>query len=137
MPHVIHSALHAPWEIIISQLETRVRIGIHAHESEPQRLWVDAAIYGHYPAHPSSIEQCIDYDVFHNLVTVEWPKRPQIALIETLVMELFAFIFLQAANVSHATIGIYKPDIFREAEKVGVRLSLTRAEFLKLQADKP
>ncbi len=137
MPHSIHNATHAPWEAIISQIETRMCIGICAHETTPQRLWVEAHIYGHYPAYPKDINQCIDYGLLHDLVTKEWPTRPQTLLLETLVMELFEFIFQKVPNASHATIGIYKPDIFKETEKVGVRLSLTRAEFLQYRATKP
>jgi FolB domain-containing protein len=137
MPNSIHSATHAPWQAIISQIETQMCIGICDHETIPQRLWVDAEIHGYYPAYPTDISQCIDYGMLHNLVTKEWPTRPQTLLLETLVMELFEFIFAQVGSASHVTIGIYKPDVFKEAQKVGVRLSLTRAEFLQLKASKP
>lgn len=136
MPHTIHHATHAPWELVISQLETYMCVGIGPEETSPQRLWIDVEIRGFYPSYPAHIDQCIDYGMLHALVTQEWPKRPQTLLLETLVMELFAFIFTKAPMAAQATIGIFKPDIFKEAHKVGVRLALTRAEFLKLQVDK-
>lgn len=137
MPYTIHSAEYAPWQTIICGLETSICVGINDHEQKPQRLWVDVEIHGYYPAYPLNISQCLNYDIIHQFVTVDWPKRPQTALLETLAMELFEFIFNKATHASQATIGIYKPDIFKDTQKVGVRLSLTRADFLKLRASKP
>jgi len=120
------------WRVHIRNLETLIRIGIHAHEQTPQRVLVNAVIEGLFPLRPASIEDCFDYDHVHALVVGVWPKQAQVGLMETRVIELLEHIFTMDARVSYAKVGLCKPDIFKEAEAVGVEVEWTREDFKRL-----
>lgn len=120
------------WRIHIKNLEAKIRIGLYAHEREPQRIIVNATIEAMYSPTPKTIEECFDYDHVHRLVTVEWPKRPHAWLLETCVVELMTDIFKSDARVSRVKVCIVKPDIFPEAESVGVETEWTREDFIRL-----
>ena len=118
------------WELVIDEMETKLCVGICEHEqNKPQRLLVSAHILADYPARPASIDECLNYDLLHDLVVNQWPNRPQTELVETLVMELFEFIFNASKMVQEAEIHIAKPDILDAVKAVGVRATLTRAQF--------
>ena len=117
------------WRIHIKNLETYVCIGIHAHERVPQRLYVNAVIEGDYPFRPASIADCFNYDHIHRLVVQEWPKRPHTDLLETYTLELLEHIFRIDGRVTLAKVSLSKPDIFSEADSVGVEAEWTRADF--------
>jgi dihydroneopterin aldolase len=117
------------WRIRIADLETYIPVGIHPREKNPQRVLVDAMIECSYPAWPQTIEDCFNYEIVHQLVTIEWPKKPHTDLLETRVAELLEHIFRSDARVQRARINVTKPDIFLDAEKVGVEAEWSRADF--------
>lgn len=119
-----------PWHIILEEIETTVRIGIHPQEATPQRILVNAFIIGQYALRPRNITECVNYDMIHELITHEWPKRDHVDLLEMLAVDLFEFIFTNSPQATAAHIGIYKPDIFTNAKKVGVELEITREGFM-------
>lgn len=121
------------WELVIDEIETTCRIGIDDCEQDaPQRLLISARIWADYPAQPANIDECVNYGMLHDLVTTQWPKRPQTDLLETLAMELFEHIFQASTSISQVEVEIYKPDIFTSTRKVGIQARLTRAEFQAL-----
>ena len=121
------------WRVHVKNLETRIAIGIHDHEKTPQRIIVNAAIDVIYPARPPSIEQCFDYDHVHRLVVGEWPRRVHIPLLESCTVELLEYIFRTDDRVVFAQVSVRKPDIFSEAESMGVEAEWTRADFERLK----
>jgi 7,8-dihydroneopterin aldolase/epimerase/oxygenase len=124
------------WRINIRDLATTIRVGIHEHEKTPQRVLVNGVIEVDYAARPQSIKECFDYDHIHRLVVKEWPARPHTPLLETWVSELLEYIFRADARVAYAKASVCKPDIFAEAEAVGVEAEWTRADFERLSARK-
>ena len=120
------------WRVNVKNLETIIRIGIHANEQQPQRVFVNAMIEGVYPAKPQSIADCFNYDHIHALVVQEWPKRQHVNLLETYVAELLEFIFRSDARVDFARASVCKPDIFPQAQSVGVEAEWTRKDFERL-----
>lgn len=121
------------WRVFVKNLETKIRIGIHPHEREPQRVRVNAVIEADYPVKPQSIKECFDYDHIHRLVIHEWPKREHIALLETGVTELLEYTFKMDPRVVKAKVSLCKLDIFSEAESVGVEAEWTREDFEQLK----
>lgn len=119
------------WRIFVKDLESRIRIGIHDHEREAQRVLVNAEVEGVYSMSPLSIEDCFNYDHIYQLVVKEWPCRLQVQLLETLVAEALNYIFRSDARVCRATVRISKPDIFKEAAAVGVEASWVRSDYEK------
>lgn len=118
------------WKLIIEQIETKLCVGIAPQEQNvPQVLQVSAEIWAEYPAKPASIDECVDYGLLYDLVVHEWPKRPQVELLETLAMELYAFIFAYDARISDVQVTIKKPDVLKEIDAVGISSQLSRAEF--------
>lgn len=117
------------WKVHVRGLEATIRIGIHSHEKEPQRVRVDAEVQSDYAIRPTGISECFDYDHIYNIVSKEWPKRNHTALLESYVTELLEHIFRADARVVSAKVRISKPDIFHEAEAVGVEAVWTREDF--------
>lgn len=121
------------WRINIRNIETFVRIGIHAQEKvQPQRVVVNATVEGIYSAIPKQIDECFNYDPVRSLVVKEWPARAHVDLLETYVTELLAFIFKSDSRVEFARASVCKPDIFPEAQSVGVEAEWTRKDFERL-----
>lgn len=117
--------------IHIRNLATTIRVGIHAHEQEPQRVMINAMVEGDFPIKPKSITECFNYDHVHALVVKEWPRKPHNALLENWVTELLDYIFRIDERVTFARASVCKPDIFPEAEAVGVEMEWTRADYKK------
>ncbi|MDE3016693.1 MAG: dihydroneopterin aldolase [Pseudomonadota bacterium] len=120
------------WRLQLRNLQVCLRIGIHPHEQKPQRVFVNAAIEGDYPLKPQTIEECFNYDDIHRLVVNEWPERTHTDLLETYVIELLQHIFSMDKRVEYAKVSLSKPDIFPEAESVGVEAEWTREDFNRL-----
>src|SRR4051812_36397714 len=108
------------WRINIRNLVTWISIGIHPHEHTPQRVIVNAAVEGMYPLRPKSIEECFSYEHVHTLVVHEWPKQKHTSLLETRLVDLLEHIFRIDERVLYAKVSLCKPDIFAEADAVGV-----------------
>lgn len=114
------------WRLYVKNLESKIRLGIYSHERElPQRIMINATVEAEYAGRPQAIDECFNYDTIYALVTEEWPKRPHVELLETLVVELLEFIF-RDPRVAFAKVRIDKPDIFTEAESVGVEAEWKR-----------
>lgn len=122
------------WRINIRNMETTIRIGIHPHEKKPQRVLINTTVEGVYPAAPTKIGDCFNYDLIQRLVVQEWPKQPHVDLLETYVSELLMFIFRSDDRVDFARASVCKPDIFPEAQSVGVEAEWTRADFERYSA---
>lgn len=121
------------WRVQVRQMETRIRVGIHAHEREAaQRVWVEATVEGHYPARPQAIEDCFNYELIHRLVTQDWPLQAHKPLLEQWAVELLEAIFRADAKVEAASVSLSKPDVFADTHSVGVETRWTRAEFDKI-----
>jgi len=116
---------------IVHDLQASVAIGIHGHERlEKQRIYVNIELVGRIPLRPETIADCMDYDHIHALVVGEWPNRTHTELLETLLIELVDFCFTNDSKLTAITASITKPDIFKEAARVGVKIHKTRAAWL-------
>lgn len=120
------------WCIFVKNLETTVRIGIHRHEKTAQRLRVSADIEMLYAQPPQTIADCFNYDHIYRLVCEEWPKGAHVDLLETLAVDFLNYVFTMDSRVDSAKVRIAKPDIFAEAEEVGVETRWTREDFKRL-----
>lgn len=124
------------WRINICNIETHIPVGIHEHEKIPQRIIVNATVECSYSCKPETIDECFNYDHVRKLVVEEWPNRPHIALLETCVNDLLAFIFKTDDRTSYAKVSVCKPDIFPETQSVGVEAEWSRVDFQKYMASK-
>jgi dihydroneopterin aldolase len=124
------------WRVFVKNMETTVKIGIHDHEQKPQRILVNVEVQGVYKAPPEVISDCFNYDHVHQLAVKEWPQRAHVQLLETLAIEMLKHVFTVDNRVDTARVSIAKPDIFKEAEVVGVEASWTMDDFVKHSAAK-
>ncbi len=122
------------WRIHVTNLESSICVGIHQHEKEKQRIIVNAFVEGEYPENPQTINDCFSYDYIYDLVVNEWPKHPHKLLLENCVVELLEHIFRIDGRVDLANVRICKPDIFPQAESVGVETQWTRADYKKFSS---
>ncbi len=126
-------SLKQKWRFNIKKLETRMRVGCNPKEREPQRIYVNAIMEGEYVLEPQSLDECINYDIIHHLVTREWPKLPHTILLETRINELLEYIFRTDDRITYAKVSLEKPDIFPEMESVGIEAEWTREDFIRYQ----
>jgi 7,8-dihydroneopterin aldolase/epimerase/oxygenase len=117
-----------PWTIEISNLATKLRVGIWDHEREFQPICIDLSIRAITSAFPQSIEDCLDYQPICHWITDEWPKQAHTPLLETKLCELMHFVFAFDARIEWIDAAISKPNAIAEARGVGVRMAIARGD---------
>ncbi|MEC5162076.1 MULTISPECIES: dihydroneopterin aldolase [unclassified Janthinobacterium] len=118
-----------PWTINVSDLHTRLRVGIWEHEREFQPIIVNLSLRALVPAAPRGIEDCLDYQPICHWISDKWPTWPHTPLLETRMRELMEFVFHYDARIEWADVSISKPNAIAGSRGVGVRLALSRADF--------
>ncbi len=117
-------------QIILNNVVLDVRIGLEDHEKgRTQRILVNIALYAQAGAYLSTVtpETLINYNVIHSALQ-NWANRPHVELIETYVNELLVLCF-EDPRVEAVDLSITKPDIYDNAEEVGVRVSMSRTIY--------
>ncbi len=110
--------------MVMRDLVVEIGIGLHPWEQlRPQRLVVNVeawAFVGGAYTHDDA-EAILDYDHIRDVVREEWPRRAHAKLLEPLAEELIQLCFKHHA-VQAARVRLEKPDIFSEAQGVGIEL---------------
>lgn len=110
--------------MVMRDLVIEVAIGLHPWEQlRPQRLVVNVEAWA-YVGHPythDDAEAILDYDAIRDMIREDWPKREHVKLLEPLAEELIQVCFKHPA-VEAARVRLEKPDIFSEAQGVGIEL---------------
>ncbi len=105
----------ADYTIFLDRLDVAMRLGIHPHEAEPQRVRLSVEMTVAYDRPPSAdaIEEVLDYDFvragIHSLV-----EGGGFALQETLV-EAIAALCLSDARVRQVRVRSMKLDVYPDA----------------------
>lgn len=120
------------WRVYLKNLESKIGVGIHAHEMVKQRVIVNVTVEGVYPAKPQKIDDCFNYEYIYELVVNKWPNAQHKPLLEECVVELLEEIFRYDERVDYAKVHVCKPDIFAHVESVGVEAEWTRQDFINL-----
>jgi dihydroneopterin aldolase len=125
LPTAKWSAENGYARMMIRDLVTQVRLGVHAHErdpAKPQRVIVNVEMFADGRSHlkGEGLPSVIDYDPIHEAIRA-WPQRPHVLLIETLVEELIALCF-RDARVRACRVSVVKPDIYDAAAAAGVEI---------------
>ncbi len=110
--------------MVMRDLMVEVSVGLHPWEQlRPQRLVVnvEAWAYAGAPYTDADAEAILDYDHIRDVIREEWPKRAHAKLLEPLAEELIQLCFRHPA-VEAARVRLEKPDIFSEAQGVGIEL---------------
>ncbi|WP_242095299.1 MULTISPECIES: dihydroneopterin aldolase [unclassified Sphingomonas] len=105
----------AEFTTILDALSVMIRLGIHPHEAEPQRVIVSLAMTVDYPAplDEDSIDRVLDYDFVREAILSLAATR-RFALQETLC-ETIAALCLADARVTRVTVRTMKADIYPDA----------------------
>ena len=115
--------------MVMRDLVVEIGIGLHPWEQlRPQRLVVNVEAWAYVGA-PYTHEDAgliLDYDAIRDVIREDWPKREHMKLLEPLAEELVALCFKHPA-VEAARVRLEKPDIFSEAQGVGIELYRRRA----------
>jgi dihydroneopterin aldolase len=106
--------------VAITNLETRLRVGIWDHERAFQPVRVNLIM--------SLGEGCVDYRPVVRWIKEEWPRAPHTPLLETRLRELMDFVFAWAPGIAWLDAALSKPQACPEARGVGVRMALSRSE---------
>ncbi len=113
--------------IAISNLDTRLRVGIWDHEREFQPVHVNLVM----APDANRLEPGgggIDYRPIVRWVKEEWPNAPHTPLLETRLRELIDFVFASDLGVVWLDASLSKPQACPQARGVGVRMALSRSE---------
>ncbi len=115
----------ADYTIILDRLDVPMRLGIHPHEAEPQRVRLSVEMAVSYPSPPSAdaIEEVLDYD-FVRAGIHDLARGPGFALQETLV-EAVAALCLSDARVRQVRVRSMKLDVYPDA-RVGCEIVRSR-----------
>ena len=115
----------AEYTTILDDLDVSMRLGIHPHEEEPQRVRLSVEMTVVYPAPVSqdSIDQVLDYDFVRDGVR-QLAAGPGFALQETLV-EAVAALCLSDPRVTAVRVRSMKLDVYPDA-KVGCAITRRR-----------
>ena len=111
-------------KISLENLEVKADIGFHEHEvGAPQRLLISVDIWLGDETHPSVDEKAAawDYDFIRNEV-IRLATARRYNLQETLVREIFDRIG-SVQGVTALTVSSKKPDIYADADAVGIEFS--------------
>ena len=105
----------AEFTTILDSLAVMIRLGIHAHEVEPQRVTVTVRMTVDYPEPlgEDAIEQVLDYD-FVRAGILELAAERRFALQETLC-ETIAALCLADGRVKRVQVRTMKTDIYPDA----------------------
>ncbi|MGI4731602.1 MAG: dihydroneopterin aldolase [Janthinobacterium lividum] len=100
---------------LLDGLTAMIRLGIHRHEAEPQRVTVSVAMTVAYPALPrdDAIEEVLDYDFVRAGILAMAAER-RFALQETLC-EAIAALCLADPRVVRVRVRTAKTDIYPDA----------------------
>ena len=110
--------------MVMRDLVVEVGIGLHPWEQlRPQRLVVnvEAWAYVDKPYTDNDAGVILDYDMIRDVIREDWPKRGHMKLLEPLAEELIHLCFKHPA-VEAVRVRLEKPDIFSEAQGVGIEL---------------
>lgn len=105
----------AEFTTILDRLSVMIRLGIHDHEAEPQRVLVRVEMTVDYPAAPSGdrIDEVLDYDfVRAGILTMAAERR--FALQETMCEAIVALCFADA-RVKRVRVRTLKTDVYPDA----------------------
>lgn len=119
--------MNATWCVRIERLETQLRVGVLAEETDPQPVWVSMTIRGEAAAAPASLDECIDYLPVCKWITQVWPSTQHTPLLETRINELASFVFEQDARIHEVQICIAKERVSRNAFAIGLERTVSRS----------
>lgn len=107
-------------------MDVAIRLGIHPHEAEPQRVRLSVAMTVAYPRAPSGdrIEEVLDYDFVRDGI-LAMASGEGFALQETLV-EAIASLCLGDARVCEVRVRSMKLDVYPDAA-VGCEIVRSRS----------
>jgi dihydroneopterin aldolase len=115
--------------VVLRDVEVQASVGLHPWErfrERPTRLIVNVEMFAAAdgPVDGGGAGGIIDYDTVRATI-VQWPQRPHVDLLETLVEELVGVCF-SIARVQACRVSVMKPDIFNDAAAVGVEVFRVR-----------
>lgn len=105
----------AEFTTILDDLRVMIRLGIYAHEVEPQpvSIWVDLTVVYAEPIAEDAIEQVLDYD-FIRAGILRFAAERRFALQETLC-EAIAALCLADDRVRRVRVRTMKTDVYPDA----------------------
>jgi dihydroneopterin aldolase len=114
----------AEYAIILEDLDLRMRLGIHPHEAEPQRVRLSIRMTVDYPQAPAAdrIDEVLDYDAVRD--GVHRLAESGFALQETLI-EAVAALCLADPRVRRVRVRSTKLDVYPDA-RVGCEVVRTQ-----------
>jgi len=118
--------------IILEGVDVEAHVGLHPWErfpDKPTRLKIDLAITFEYARYFADHGGFVDYDGIRRFL-LSLRDQPHTDHLETIAARILDYIF-QESGADHARLKVSKPDIFNEADAVGVSFDVSKADFLK------
>ena len=121
--------------VFVDEMTAQTRVGIHAHEKlAPQPVVFSLELlYGCHP-HEGSPDSFIDYERLCNRLREFLAEKEHAGLLETLSLEVASVAFDEFPAIEGLTVVMYKPNIRKDANRLGVELQLTRKDYELIRA---
>jgi dihydroneopterin aldolase len=115
--------------VLIKDLKVETHVGLHKweqHPERPTRLILNVEMFAKLDKNTGHDKaNIVDYDMVRSAVKT-WPTRKHTPLLETLVEEVISLCF-ENPRVAATRVSLVKPDIFNEADGVGVEIYRKRS----------
>lgn len=121
-PPLAQGGLRPYVKSVLRDVVVETNVGLYdweKHPERPTRLIINVEMFAWLRSSDTPIADIfMDYDLVRNELK-SWPGRKHVALLETLADELMALCFSNPL-VDAVRLSIVKPDIFADAEGVGI-----------------
>lgn len=100
-------------KVSLRGVRVQIRVGAFAHErTAPQTVEVDVELYRHHDAYRGEgLDECLNYDLIYRYVTLDWPERGHVDLLEAWAEDLVGHC-LGDARIDACLVRLRKPDIY-------------------------
>lgn len=118
--------------IILQGVDVEAHVGLHPWErfpEKPTRLKIDLAISFAFDRYFGEHGGFVDYDGVRRFL-LSLRDQPHTDHLETIAQRVLDHVF-RDSGAAHAKLTILKPDIFNEADAVGVSFDVSREDYLK------
>ncbi|MBI1187979.1 MAG: hypothetical protein GC206_11735 [Alphaproteobacteria bacterium] len=117
--------------IILEGVDVEAHVGLHPWErfpEKPTRLKIDLTISFAFDRYFGELGGFVDYDGVRRFL-LSLRDQPHTDHLETIARQVLDHVF-KNAGAARASLTILKPDIFNEADAVGVSFDVTREDYL-------
>lgn len=122
------------WTVRIDKLRLQLAVGLGSDEQGLQPVTVSLVAHARTPMHPATLSECFDYVPLLRWLSDEWPRSAQLALLESRLNEIAAYVYRLDARVHRVWVALHKDRLSGTSAGVGLERWTEREDFLPVPA---